>query len=133
MNMSSIFDQHRSRFGFHPCDYTLFLKLKYLHKHYWIAVRQFHTWHRWFRKEPQNRIGTEPKYSQAFVENVPWAKPVKAGFKLYPRTVHDHGVIELYQSARVPSREPVESFSPETVAAIEALFAKVQQEVEARR
>lgn len=131
--MSSTFNQHRSRFGFHPCDYTLFLKLKYLRKHYWIAVRQFHTWHRWFRKEPQNRIGTEPKYSQAFVENVPWAKPVKAGFKLYPRTVHDHGVIELYQSARVPSREPVESFSPETFAAIEALFVKVQQEVEARR
>ena len=131
--MSSTFNQHRSRFGFHPCDYTLFLKLKYLHKHYWIAVRQFHTLHRWFRKEPQNRIGTEPKYCQAFMENVPWAKPVKAGFKLYPRTVHDHGVIELYQSARVPSREPVESFSPETVAAIEALFVKVQQEVEARR
>ena len=128
--MSSTFNQHRSRFGFHPCDRTLFGKLKYLHKHYWIAVRQFHTWHRWFRKQPQNRHGAEPKYCQPFVKNVPWAKPVKSGFKLYPRTVLDHDVIELYQLARAPSLEPVQSYSPETVAAIEALYEKVQLHLE---
>ena len=132
-HMSSTLNQHRSRFGFHPCDYALFCKLKYLHKHYWIALRQFHTWHRWFRKQPQNRDGTEPKYCQPFVKNQPWAKPIKAGFKLYPRTVLDHEVIEIYQSARTPSAEPVEALSLETVKAIEALFAKVQLSMEANK
>ena len=124
--MSSTFNQHRSRFGYHPCDYSLFVKLKYLHKHYWIALRQFHTWHRWFRKEPQNRIGLEPKYCKPFVSNERWIKAVKVGFKIYPRTVLNHNLIELYRSARTPSADPVEPFSQETITAIENLLANVQ-------
>ena len=128
--MSSTVNQHRSRFGFHRCDYSLFRKLKYLHKHYWNTVRRFHTWHRWIRKEPQNRHGAQPKYCRVFVKNQPWVKPVKTGFKLYPKTVCDRDVLELYRTARIPSPQPVEAFSPEVVAAIESLFEEVQLEVE---
>ena len=118
----------RSRFGYHPCDYELYLKLKFLHKHYWIAVRQFHHWHRWFRKEPQNRIGPEPKYCSAFVENRTWAKPVKAGFKIYPRMILDHRLIETFKLARMPVQEPVEEFESDLVKRIETLYTKVKED-----
>ena len=46
----------KSRFGWHPCDYATFRKLKTLHKLYWQAVYQKAAWERWERKEPQNRV-----------------------------------------------------------------------------
>lgn len=124
----------KSRWGFHPCTYKLFLKLKALHKWYWQTVYDFHRWHRWWRKEEQNRTGLEPTYCPVFVENKPWLKPVKFhgedGFKVYPKTVIDHGVIDLYQSARIPRPEPVRSFDPETWNRIEALYEKVKPDFE---
>ena len=119
----------KSRFGFHPCDYELYTKLKFLHRIYWETLRQFHTWHRWYRKQPQNRIGTEPSYCSCFVQNTPWVKAVvrdgKRGFRRYPRKVVDHQVIDLYHAARMPSELPQESFSAEDVSAIENLYATV--------
>jgi len=47
---------HKSRWGLHPCDYTLFTKLKYLHKCYWYAIHDNARLDRWDRKEPQNRV-----------------------------------------------------------------------------
>lgn len=126
-NMPSKSQNHQSRFGFHPCDYELYSKLKFLHKHYWITVPKFHKWHRWFRKEPQNRDGPEPKYCEEFVENCRWAKPVKAGFKIYPKKLSDRGVIEKYIKARTPSPEPVEAFTPEVIKEIESLFEAVKK------
>ncbi len=122
---------HKSRFGFHPCNYQLFLKLKYLHKQYWIALRQYHRWHRWFLKEPQNKSGDEPKFCSAFVENRIWRKPVSIrgvdGYKWFPQTVVDHDVIEMFRSARIPAVAPVESFSEFQVTAIEQLFEIVRK------
>ena len=36
-----------SRWGFHPCDYQTYRKLKLLHAVYQKAVRQAHAWRRW--------------------------------------------------------------------------------------
>jgi hypothetical protein len=119
----------KSRWGFHPCDYEFFLKLKRLHKWYWQTVYDFHRWHRWWRKEPQNRTGPEPSYCRAFVEDKIWRKPVRMhgedGFRLYPKSVVDRGVVSLYQAARMPQAEPVQPFDTETRAAIESLYDKV--------
>lgn len=124
----------KSRWGFHPCNYELFLKLKRLHKWYWQTVYDFHRWHRWWRRQPQNRTGPEPLYCREFVDNRPWRKPVchhgQEGFKLYPKTVVDHGVLALYQSARMPQADPVTPFDAETRAAIEALYEKVRTHFE---
>lgn len=120
----------KSRWGFHPCDYELFLKLRRLHKWYWQTLYDFHRWHRWWRKEEQNRSGPEPKYCPAFMENKTWYKPVKNhgvdGYKVYPKTIQDHGVVDLYQSVRMPQPEPVQPFDSETKTRIESLYQKLK-------
>src|SRR5687768_17348390 len=87
--MTSTTNEFQSRFGFHPSTYEVFLKLKFLHKWYWQTLYDFHRWHRWRRKDEQNRIGPEPTYCPVFVEDKPWLKPVKfhgePGYKIYPK------------------------------------------------
>jgi hypothetical protein len=46
----------KSRWGFHPCDYPTFRKLKLLNQIYMRAVRLAHAWQRWQRKDPHNRV-----------------------------------------------------------------------------
>lgn len=46
----------QSRWGFHPCHYEHYLKLKFLYKKLWKAVYQLAEFERWVRKEPQNRV-----------------------------------------------------------------------------
>jgi hypothetical protein len=120
----------KSRWGFHPCDYEFFLKLKRLHRWYWQTVYDYHRWHRWWRKEPQNRIGPEPTFCPLFIEDTMWYKPVRIrgenGFKVYPKTVTDHGVVELYQTASTPQPEPVAPLDPETKERIELLYEKTE-------
>ena len=122
----------QSRWGYHPCSYDLFLKLKYLHKWYWQTVFDFHRWHRWKRKDMQNRKGPEPAYSEVFIEDIIWYKPVKYhgidGCKVYPKRVVDQGIVELYRSARMPQSEPVEPFDDETAKRIETLYQKVKMD-----
>jgi len=120
----------KSRWGFHPCDYEFFLKLKCLHGWYWQTVYDFHRWHRWWRKEPQNRIGPEPVFCPLFVEDNIWCKSVRIrgenGFKVYPKTVTDHGIVDVYQTARRPHPEPVPPFGAETKERIASLYEKVE-------
>src|SRR5215475_11844869 len=44
-----------SRWGFHPCDYLTYRKLKFLNQVYLRALRLAHAWERWKRKDPHNR------------------------------------------------------------------------------
>jgi len=46
----------QSRWGFHPCDYSTYRKLKFLHRVYFQAVRMARAWERWKRKDPHNRV-----------------------------------------------------------------------------
>ena len=120
----------KSRWGFHPCDYEFFLKLKRLHGWYWQTVYDFHRWHRWWRKVPQNRIGPEPVFCPLFVEDKIWYKSVRIrgedGFIVYPKTVTDHGIVDVYQTARKPQPEPVAPFDAETEKRIESLYEKME-------
>ena len=128
--MSTASTVFKSRWGFHPCHYELFLKLRRLHGWYWQTVYDFHRWHRWWRKEPQNRIGPEPKFCPLFIEDIIWRKPVRIrgenGFKVYPKTVTDHGILNLYRSARTPQPEPVAPFDAETKERIELLYENME-------
>lgn len=47
---------HKSRFGFHACDYDTYRKLKLLAQYERRAYAQYKTWLRWSRKAPQNRV-----------------------------------------------------------------------------
>ena len=77
MNLNTTIFQ--SRWGYHPCNFQLFLKLKSLHRWYWQTLYDFHRWHRWWRKEPQNRVGPEPVFCPLFVLNTTWYKSVRNG------------------------------------------------------
>ncbi len=127
--MNSTRNENQSRWGFHPCNYELFHKLKRLHRWYWQTVYDFHRWHRWWRKEVQNRVGTEPVFCADFVQDKPWFKPVRihgeAACKVYQKTVVDCGIVDLYQQARMPKSEPVELFETEAVERIEELYLAV--------
>ena len=119
----------KSRWGFHPCDYELFRKLKSLHKWFWQTAHDFHRWHRWWRKQPPNRIGREPMVCSIFLTDRPWYKPAMfhgvSGYKLYPKTLEDHGMVALYQAARIPQAEPVALFDAEMRQRIEKLYLEV--------
>jgi hypothetical protein len=47
---------HRSRWGWHPCDYETYLLLKALSARCEKARRQYSAWQRWERKMPHNRV-----------------------------------------------------------------------------
>jgi len=49
-------ETHQSRWGFHPCSYETYLKLKFLNKFYVKGLRQIASWERWNRKMPHNRL-----------------------------------------------------------------------------
>ena len=49
-------DVFESRWGFHPCDYQTFRKLKFLKKCFFQTLRDEADWERWARKDPQNRV-----------------------------------------------------------------------------
>ena len=127
--MTTATSAFKSRWGYHPCDFATFAKLKLLHKRYWQTVYDFHRWHRWWRKEPLNRQGAEPSYCPLFVAAMPWYKPVQIdgarGFKVYPKKVVDHGIVDLYRSARMPQGEPVAPLDADVLRRIDALYNQV--------
>lgn len=47
---------HKGRWGFYPCSYELYRKLKRLNFLAFMARRRLASWERWNRKEPQNRM-----------------------------------------------------------------------------
>ena len=121
----------RSRWGYHPCTFDIYRKLKYLKKKYWLTIRQFHAWHRWWRKEPQNRRGNQPSYCPFFVEHRTWFKRTVRGghgyFKVYPRTVVGHEFCEWLEWARTPEPEPCPMMDVQTIEQIEAAYLEVTQ------
>lgn len=69
-----------SRFGFHPCDYATYRKLKFLNMIYQRAVRLAHAWERWKRKDPQNRVSrrrirNEKGQTIGYAKSVPVPEP----------------------------------------------------------
>jgi hypothetical protein len=46
----------KSRFGFHPCDYQTYRKLKTLYKRFWQTKHAVSAWQRWNNKLPKNRV-----------------------------------------------------------------------------
>lgn len=127
----------RGRWGFHPCDYETFKKLKALHKEYWRAVRQRSAWFAWEAKQPQNRvrrpkIRNEQGQVTGHGDPVPWVEPELSKIFFIPcrrskgrvRPEISHAILKHYQDARkpVPLREAVTGFSPSTLKFIDDYF-----------
>lgn len=54
---------HQSRWGYHPCSYETFCKLKQLAVVVQKADRICHQFQRWFRKSPRNRVARPRIYN----------------------------------------------------------------------
>jgi hypothetical protein len=120
---------HRSRWGWHPCDYPTYLLLKELHGLYERAQHQYAAWRRWQRKKPHNRVvrrkitdetgnkvgeeiggpRPEPPLPPLFCvrRQVPsfWSedgKPIKTARLVEQIDFDDHSVAEAYRTARTP-------------------------------
>ena len=118
---------HRSRWGWHPCDYQTYLLLKGLNSLCERARRQYAAWQRWRRKMPHNRvvrrkvkddqgraIGTEvigprpePELPALFCTRY---QAVSQGRAAEQVAFSDLGIPEAYRAARkpVPTREQVQ-------------------------
>ena len=119
-----------SRFGFHPCDYATYQKLRRLHRWYWQTVRDFHRWWRWQRKLPHNRQGNEPPFCPLFVEDRPWRRPKRShgqdAVRRYPKALVDRGMVAWYHAARMPRAEPLAAWDEVTLQEIDRLFAEAE-------
>ena len=58
---------YQSRWGFHPCDFAHYRKLKRVHAAWWQGRRLAAKWRRWHAKRPENR-GPEPVVPDVFRE-----------------------------------------------------------------
>ncbi len=125
----------QSRWGFHPCDYSTYRKLKFLHHVYQQALRMAHAWERWKRKDPHNRVErrrirnakgqiigyeppaplAEPRLCPIFSHKVLEQRHVdkkanlfREGFLDEKVVTDDVGIAEDYAGARKPVKELAE-------------------------
>lgn len=89
--MSTVVKTYKSRWGYHPVDYSTFIELKQAHKLFLQAMRDWRKNSRWTAKDKQNRIGEEPK-----------TPPVFISVQMYQH------VLTEYRNARYPVSTPEE-------------------------
>jgi hypothetical protein len=126
---------HRSRWGWHSCDYQTFLVLKELNKLCERAQHLHAAWCRWQRKAPHNRVSRravvdeqghkvgrevvgprpEPPLPALFCVRrsvrTLWSadgKPLKEGRLVEKIEFADHGIPEAYRVARKPAATEAE-------------------------
>ncbi len=145
----------RSRWGFHPCDYPTYLKLKFLNQVYLQAVRLAHAWARWKRKDPHNRVLRrrirndkgqtigyepsmplpEPRICSVFSQKVWEQRHVdkkgnvsREGFLEEKLVTDNHWIPAAYASARKPMADPAEVHPLQhTPAELEPLYEMAQR------
>lgn len=144
----------QSRWGFHPCDYQTYRKLKLLNQVYRQAIRLAHAWARWKRKDPHNRVlrrrirnekgqtlgyeppvpRPEPRICSIFSQKIIEIRHVdkkgnfsREGFSEKKVVTDDLRIPADYASARKPVANPAE-VQPlhHTVAELEELYEKAR-------
>lgn len=60
--------EFQSKWGWHPCDYETYQKLRVLNKFTYQNEGGAARWWRWARKAPHNRVGEEPFLVQFFAK-----------------------------------------------------------------
>jgi hypothetical protein len=152
--MSIVPTVFRSRWGFFPCDYATYRRLKALHAVYQRAVRLAHAWERWRRKAPHNRVSRprlrdEQGRTVGYADPVPLAEPPLCPVfsRKEPRhrfvdrkggspgetvldvavVTDDPGVASDYSAARRPAADPA-AVRPLrcTLAVLEELYEKAR-------
>lgn len=131
--MSTITTAFRSRWGFHPFAYATYRKLKLLSLVWERAIRLAHTWRRWKRKAPHNRVSRRRLRDAegrtiGYADPVPRAEPplcplftrkvqekrfvdakgniIREGFLDENVVTDDPGIASDYSAARRPAASP---------------------------
>jgi len=126
-----------SKWGFHPCDYETYLKLKRLKKIYWEAVRTYGRWRRWDRKRPENRFYWLPRTRTTKRKRSPIPIPEpkccplwKPFYGRWPETseLQDNWLLDDFEEARMPKAKP-EDVQPlsRSVKEIDELLEKAEK------
>jgi len=149
----------QSRWGFHPCDYLTYRKLKFLHRVYQDALRMAHAWARWKRKDPHNRVMRrrirndrgqtigyeapvplpEPRICLIFSRRVLEKRFVdkkgmvfRDGFLDEKVVTDDLGIVGDFSAARKPVKQPGEVRSLRlSVESIDRLYEQAKEWMEA--
>lgn len=129
-----------SKFGWHPCDYETFKKLKKLHKYYWEAVKGLGDWFRWNAKQPQNRVITKrirDDNGHVIRKEIvgPWEEPKyhtvfgRPSYRKTYTTVPEHlndDFVRAYQKARMPQEKDRVSSPGWSIEEIDKLIAEIE-------
>ena len=101
----------QGKYGFYPCDYETYEKLKKLHKWYYQTLKDYAKWYRWNAKEPKNKFYWEPRLAKTD-KKVRSSRPIpepKYCTVFVPRpgmvlknAVDDLNIIAAYRNARMP-------------------------------
>jgi hypothetical protein len=129
---------YEGRWGFYPCDYETYRKIKLLHKWYWEAIRDWANWCRWERKEPQNRVikrKVKDSKGNTVGREVVGPKPEPVVCPHFLRNgkpspwygVESHGLGTYYAMARYPKKtaEEVKHFGSHELKRLMDLYDKV--------
>lgn len=103
----------KGRWGFYPCEYEVYRKLKKLNAASYKAERREGEYNRWLRKEPQNRvirkkIRNEKNQVIGYEAPIPRPEP-----KRYPNLFAD--IWSNYQRSRMPCQK-AEDVKPLTIS-----------------
>jgi hypothetical protein len=98
----------KGRWGYYPCTYELYCKLKRLNFLALCARKRHAVWERWDRKFPENRVSHPPKGTpnRRKTALAPLPEPVLAPDGLYGLS-RDY-IEESYRAARYPVNTPEE-------------------------
>jgi hypothetical protein len=131
---------HRSRWGYHPCDYATYRLIKRLHWLWFRTLRRLAAWQRWNAKLPHNRViwrrlraaGKPVGWEQVG----PWPEPALPAFMVEDRwgkRVIAHAWIDsFYRAAHRPAPEPVESWPLAKIQEIQDLLRQLETWCESR-
>jgi hypothetical protein len=126
---------HETRWGFVPCDYETYLKLKKAHKLLLRAYQDCKRNIRWNNKEPQNQKGPEPRAPKDFIEHGYHKLDKKHFYGLGFRRVSGPGwqknlylhILEQYQKARRPVEKPEDVQPLNLPADLDEIIERLEQ------
>jgi hypothetical protein len=126
--MSTINNELKSRWGYHPCDYETFQKLRVIKKYYYKNLHVIAERDRWLDKEPQNRvirtrhtfINRGGKLTTKVIGSVPRPEPK-------PMWELDNArfAVELCNLARIPQPKPIQAYNTIQLVVIFNLYKAV--------
>lgn len=113
-------ESNKSRWGYHPCSYETFVKIKKLKKAYWLSVYALAQWKRWNNKLPHNRV-----IKRKGIVIGPMIEPRVCSFIL---SKESQRILEDFENARMPKSNP-EDVRPlrMSVEWIDEAFKKCQE------